>query len=64
MKEKHQHDPAISIICMIIMLSFRMHATVSGITENLMGLDSSSEILFEEQRSSGNFTSNNWTFEP
>lgn len=41
-----------------------VQAAVSGITETRIGLYSSSEILFEEQWSSGNFTSNNWTFEP
>lgn len=64
MKEKHLYDPPAGIIFMIILFSFRMHAAVGGITENKIGLDSSSEILFEEQWSSGNFTSNNWTFEP
>lgn len=64
MKEKHLHGPPVGIIFMIIMFSFRMHTAVGGITENRISLDSSSEILFEEQWSSGNFTSNNWTFEP
>lgn len=64
MKEKHLHGPPVGIIFMIIMVSFRLHVAASGISENRIGLDSSSEILFEEQWSSGNFTSNNWTFEP